>query len=79
MQDRPLDARYHIVYIDFVVVKVRHSGRVINRAVILALCINTEGRKELLGMWVAENEGAKFWLGVQTERKNRGVQAILIS
>ncbi len=59
-QNRPLDAIYPIVYLDCIVVKVRHNGSVINKSVFLALGINTEGRKELLGMWLAENEGAKF-------------------
>ncbi|WP_016255850.1 IS256 family transposase, partial [Yersinia pestis] len=66
-QNRPLDALYPIVYLDCIVVKVRHNGSVINKAVFLALGINTEGQKELLGMWLAENEGAKFWLSVLTE------------
>lgn len=68
-QGRPLYALYPIVYIDCIVVKVRQSGSVINKAVFLALGINTEGQKELLGMWLAENEGAKFWLSVLTELK----------
>ncbi|MRO47677.1 IS256 family transposase [Yersinia pestis] len=78
-QNRPLDALYPIVYLDCIVVKVRHNGSVINKAVFLALGINTEGQKELLGMWLAENEGAKFWLSVLTELKNRGLQDILIA
>jgi putative transposase len=78
-QNRQLDALYPIVYMDCIVVKVRHNGSVINKAVFLALGINTEGRKELLGMWLAENEGAKFWLNVLTELKNRGLQDILIA
>ncbi len=78
-QNRPLDALYPIVYLDCIVVKVRHGGSVINKAVFLALGINTEGQKELLGMWLAENEGAKFWLSVLTELKNRGLQDILIA
>jgi putative transposase len=78
-QNRPLDALYPIVYLDCIVVKVRQSGSVINKAVFLALGINTEGQKELLGMWLAENEGAKFWLSVLTELKNRGLQDILIA
>ncbi|MFV8799376.1 IS256 family transposase [Yersinia sp. LJYL362] len=78
-QNRPLDALYPIVYLDCIVVKVRQSGSVINKAVFLALGINIEGQKELLGMWLAENEGAKFWLGVLTELKNRGLQDILIA
>ena len=65
-QNRPLDSLYPLVYPDCIVVKVRHDGSVINKAVFLALGINTEGKKELLGMWLAENEGAKFWLNVLT-------------
>ncbi|ADP11667.1 hypothetical protein EJP617_19860 [Erwinia sp. Ejp617] len=78
-QNRQLDALYPIVYLDCIVVKVRHGGSVINKAVFLALGINTEGQKELPGMWLAENEGAKFWLSVLTELKNRGNQDILIA
>ncbi|MEQ4510159.1 MAG: IS256 family transposase [Dickeya sp.] len=78
-QNRPLNPLYPIVYLDCIVVKVHHSGSVINKAVFLALDINTDGQKELLGMWLAENEGAKFWLNVLTELKNRGLQDILIA
>ncbi|UEM38678.1 IS256 family transposase [Pectobacterium aquaticum] len=78
-QNRSLDPLYPIVYLDCIVVKVRQDGSVINKAVFLALGINTEGQKELLGMWLAENEGAKFWLSVLTELKNRGLQDILIA
>lgn len=78
-QNRQLDALYPIVYMDCIVVKVRQNNSVINKAVFLALGINTEGQKELLGMWLAENEGAKFWLNVLTELKNRGLQDILIA
>lgn len=78
-QNRQLDTLYPIVYMDCIVVKVRQNGRVINKAIFLALGINTEGQKELLGMWLAENEGAKFWLSVLTELKNRGLQDILIA
>lgn len=78
-QNRTLDTLYPIVYMDCIVVKVRQNGSVINKAVFLALGINTEGQKELLGMWLAENEGAKFWLSVLTELKNRGLQDILIA
>ncbi|MDQ9277971.1 transposase, partial [Escherichia marmotae] len=63
-QNRPLDAVYPIVYLDCIVLKVRQDSRVINKSVFLALGINIEGQKELLGMWLAENEGAKFWLNV---------------
>jgi len=64
-QNRQLDALYPIVYMDCIVVKVRQNGSVINKAVFLAQGINTEDQKELLGMWLAENEGAKFWLSVK--------------
>ena len=78
-QSRPLDPIYPIVYLDCIVVKVRQDKRVINKSIFLALGINTEGHKELMGMWIAENEGAKFWLGVLTELQQRGVEDILIA
>lgn len=78
-QNRPLDAVYPIVYLDCIILKVRQDSRVINKSVFLALGINIEGQKELLGMWLAENEGAKFWLNVLTELKNRGLNDILIA
>lgn len=78
-QNRPLDALYPIVYMDAVRVKVRDNGHVSNKAVYLALGVTTDGIKEVLGMWVAENEGAKFWLQVVTELKNRGVEDIFIA
>lgn len=78
-QNRPLDAVYPIVYLDCIVLKVRQDSRVINKSEFLALGINIEGQKELLGMWLAENEGAKFWLNVLTELKNRGLNDILIA
>jgi len=78
-QSRPLDPVYPIVYFDCIVVKSREDGRVCNKAIYLALAINMEGQKELLGLWISQNEGAKFWLGVMTELKNRGVQDVLIA
>ena len=78
-QSRPLDAIYPIVYLDCIVVKVRQDKRVINKSIFLALGINTEGHKELMGMWISENEGAKFWLNVLTELQQRGVEDILIA
>lgn len=78
-QARPLDAVYPIVYLDCLVVKVRQNNQVINKAIYLALGVNIEGHKELLGMWISENEGAKFWLNVLTELQNRGVKDILIA
>ena len=78
-QARPLDAVYPIVYLDCLVVKIRQDKKVINKAVYLALGVNVEGHKELLGMWISENEGAKFWLNVLTELQNRGLKDILIA
>ena len=78
-QARPLDPLYPIVYLDCIVLKIRQDKRVINKAVYLALGVNLEGHKELLGLWLAENEDAKFWLNVLTELQNRGVQDILIA
>lgn len=78
-QSRPLDGLYPIVYMDCIHVKVRDSGSVRVKAVYLALGINLAGEKELLGIWIAQTEGAKFWLQVVTELKNRGVQDIFIA
>jgi putative transposase len=78
-QNRPLDAVYPIVYLDCIVLKIRQDKRVINKAIYLVLGINIEGHKELLGMWISENEGAKFWLSVLTDLQNRGVQHMLIA
>ncbi len=78
-QSRPLDAVYPIIYLDCIVVKVRQDKQVINKSIYLALGVNMEGQKDLLGMWLSENEGAKFWLGVLTELQNRGVKDILIA
>jgi putative transposase len=78
-QSRPLDALYPIVYLDCIHVKVRDSGAVRAKAVYLALGVNMAGEKELLGIWIAQTEGAKFWLQVVTELKNRGVQDIFIA
>lgn len=77
-QNRPLDAVYPIIYLDCIVLKIREDKRVINKSVYLALGVNLEGQKELLGLWIAETEGAKFWLQVLTELKNRGVEQPLI-
>ena len=78
-QSRPLDAIYPNVYLDCIHIKIREDKQVINKAVYLALGVNLEGHKELLGMWISENEGAKFWLSVLTEMQNRGVKDILIA
>ena len=78
-QSRPLEPVYPIVYLDAIHVKMRTSGHVQTQAVYLALALTMEGEKELLGMWVGEAEGAKFWLSVLTELKNRGVRDMLIA
>lgn len=78
-QSRPLDAIYPIVYLDCIVLKIREGMRVVNKAIYLALGVNMDGHKELLGLWMSENEGAKFWVSVLTELKNRGVKDILIA
>ena len=78
-QARPLDGVYPIVYLDGLSIKVRHNKQVINKTIYLALGLNLAGEKELLGLWIAETEGAKFWLQVLTELRNRGVSDILIA
>jgi putative transposase len=78
-QARPLEAVYPIVFLDALVVKMREEGSVQNRAVYVAIGINMEGHKEVLGLWTSANEGAKFWLSVLTEIKARGVEDIFIA
>jgi putative transposase len=78
-QNRSLDEIYPILYLDALVVKVRHEGRVLNKAIHLALGVNLEGQKELLGLWMTQNESSKFWLSVLTELQNRGVKDIFIA
>jgi putative transposase len=78
-QSRPLDSVYPIVYLDAIVMKVTENKRVINKAVYLALGVNTSGHKEILGLWISPQEGAKFWFQVLTELNNRGVKDILIA
>ena len=78
-QARLLDPIYPIVYLDALVVKVKTDGRVANRAIYLAIGVNVHGCKEVLGLWAAQTEGAKFWLSVVTELKNRGVQDIFVA
>jgi putative transposase len=77
-QHRALESHYPIVYLDALVVKIRDKSGVRNRAVYLAAGIDLEGRKEILGAWVGEAEGARFWLGILEELKRRGVQDIFI-
>lgn len=78
-QNRALDRVYPILYFDAMIVKVRQDGRVINKAMHLALGVNLQGQKELLGMWMTQNESAKFWLSVLTELQNRGLKDIFIA
>jgi putative transposase len=78
-QSRPLDAVYPIIYLDALVVKVRDSSHIQNKAIHLIVGINASGRKEVLGLWVTHNEGAKFWLQVLTDLKNRGVKDVFIA
>jgi putative transposase len=77
-QNRPLDSMYPVVYLDALMVKMRHEGRVENRAVYVAIGINEEGVKEVLGLWSSANEGAQFWLAVMTELKNRGLRDVYV-
>lgn len=77
--NRPLESVYPIVFFDAIHYKVANDGKVINKAAYTCLAIDLTGKKDLLGLWVAESEGANFWLGVMTELKNRGVNDILIA
>ncbi|MEN6431766.1 MAG: IS256 family transposase [Smithella sp.] len=78
-QVRPLDSLYPIVFLDGIVFKVRKDAKIINKCVYSVLGINMDGRKEILGIWISENESASFWLTICNELKNRGVQDILIA
>jgi transposase-like protein len=78
-QSRPLESTYAIVFFDALRVKIRDEGAVRNKAVYLAIGVRCSGQKEILGLWIEQSEGAKFWLRVMTELKNRGIQDILIA
>ena len=78
-QNRSLESIYPIVFLDALVVKIKENRQVINKSIYLALGVNLDGKKELLGMWVSQNEGEKFWLSVLTELKNRGLNDIFIT
>ena len=78
-QSRPLEPLYPVMFFDAIRVKVRDQGTVCNKAVYLALGITPDGRKHILGLWIDPNEGAKFWLRIVNELRNRGVQDILIA
>src|SRR5262245_65255584 len=75
-QSRPLEKVYPILWLDGLRVSVKQEGRVSQRTIYLALAVNLQGHKEVLGLWASGNEGAKFWLSVITEMKNRGVEDI---
>ena len=77
-QSRPLESMYPVIYLDALMVKMRHEGRVENRAVYVAIGINEDGAKDVLGLWSSGNEGAKFWLSVMTELKNRGLRDVYV-
>ena len=78
-QNRPLEKSYPILFLDALRVNSRQDGKNINKALYVALAINWEGKKEVLGLWLADTEGAKFWMSVLTDIKNRGVEDILIA
>ncbi|AMO56675.1 IS256 family transposase [Endozoicomonas montiporae CL-33] len=78
-QNRPLESLYPIVYLDGIVVKVHQDKRVVRKTVYVALGVDIEGQKELLGLWIAGTEGAKFWLSVLTELQSRGLEDIFIA
>jgi putative transposase len=78
-QNRPLEALYPLVFLDALRVKVRDEGTVRNKAVYVALGVRPDGGKEVLGLWIEQTEGAKFWLRVMNELKDRGVEDILIA
>jgi transposase-like protein len=79
MAEPALEKSYAIVYLDALRVKSREDGKSCNKSVYVVLGGDFEGKKEVLGLWIAENEGAKFWMGVLTQIKNRGVEDILIA
>ncbi|WP_341762932.1 MULTISPECIES: IS256 family transposase [unclassified Candidatus Tisiphia] len=78
-QNRALDKVYPILYLDCLIVKVKENNQIINKSLYLVIGVNMDGIKEVLGIWVAKNEGAKLWLSVVTELKNRGIESIYIA
>ena len=78
-QNRPLAAVYPIIYLDALMVKIKDNGHIVTKAIYLAMGVTMNGSKEVLGMWIAQTEGAKFWLMILNELKNRGVQDIFIA
>ena len=78
-QQRPLDPVYPLVFFDAIRVKIRDEGMVRNKAIHIALGVRADGAKEVLGLWLEQNEGAKFWLRVMNELRNRGVEDVLLA
>ncbi len=78
-QNRPLEPCYVIVWFDAIVFKVRENSRVVNKAVYLAVGLKTDGKKEVLGLWIGKNESSAFWMSVLTDMKARGIEDILIT
>lgn len=78
-QTRPLEAIYPLMWLDGLVVKVQQNKQVVNKSAHVVLAVNLRGEKEVLGLWLAENEGAKFWLSVLTELRQRGVQDVYVA
>jgi putative transposase len=77
-QSRPLEAIYPVVYFDCLMVKIRDGAHILNKAIYLAIGLTRDGHKDALGLWISQTEGAKFWMGVITELKNRGVSDVFI-
>lgn len=78
-QNRPLEAIYAIMFMDAAVFKVRENGHIVNKAAYVAIGINLDGRKDVLGIWIGENESSKYWLNILNELRNRGIKDILIA
>jgi putative transposase len=77
-QNRPLQQIYAVLFLDTIHFKVKQDGQIVNKAAYMAIGIDLDGHKDVLGIWIGENESAKFWLNVLNELRNRGVQDILI-
>src|SRR5699024_2466856 len=77
-QNRPLEPLYPVIYLDAIVVKIRDGAHVRNKAAHLAVGVDMDGVKHVLGIWIQQTEGAKFWAGVCAELRNRGVEDVLI-
>ena len=78
-QNRPLEEVYFVLWMDGISIKIRHNGKVINKTIYLIIGLTQEGKTQVLGMWISENESASFWMSVLTDLKARGAQDILIA